>query len=236
ARTTRLSTAHSVHNSVICQESLQGFQLEVHGRSFGTTSRRAGSCRFRSTVARGLLKTGGPERSKLDTSGSWHLSRTRTNVLEAAGSRENLMTARRGNILITALVLLLTLVVWHRLSPVAFAQHPPAPVPPSLKTISVPLPSNLDEFVKNRAFAVVLGKALFWDMDVGSDRQACASCHFHAGADDRVKNQFNPGFPITADMSFGDAFGRTGSGAQAGPNYTAVAGDFPLHRLSNPED
>ena len=146
------------------------------------------------------------------------------------------MTARRGNILITALVLLLTSVVWHRLSPVAFAQHPPAPVPPSLKTISVPLPSNLDEFVKNRAFAVVLGKALFWDMDVGSDRQACASCHFHAGADDRVKNQFNPGFPITADMSFGDAFGRTGSGAQAGPNYTAVAGDFPLHRLSNPED
>ena len=46
ARTTRLSTAHSVRNSVICQESLQGFQLEVHGRSFGTTSRRAGSCRF----------------------------------------------------------------------------------------------------------------------------------------------------------------------------------------------
>ena len=146
------------------------------------------------------------------------------------------MTARRGNILITALVLLLTSVVWHRLSPVAFAQHPPAPVPPSLKTISVPLPSNLDEFVKNRALAIVLGKALFWDMDVGSDRQACASCHFHAGADDRVKNQFNPGFPITADMSFGNAFGRTGSGAQAGPNYTAVAGDFPLHRLSNPED
>ena len=31
---------------------------------------------------------------------------------------------------------------------------------------------------------VALGKALFWDMQVGSDGiQACASCHFHAGAD-----------------------------------------------------
>jgi hypothetical protein len=83
---------------------------------------------------------------------------------------------------------------------------------------------------------IVLGKALFWDGDVGSDKQACASCHFHAGADDRVKNQFNPGFPITADFTFGDAAGLTGSGATAGPNYTVVAGDFPLHRLSDPED
>jgi cytochrome c peroxidase len=100
----------------------------------------------------------------------------------------------------------------------------------------VPLPKDLDAFVKSRAWAVVLGKALFWDMDVGSDKQACASCHFHAGADNRVKNQFNPGFPITNDMTFGDASGRTGSGATAGPNYTAVAGDFPFRRLSNPED
>jgi cytochrome c peroxidase len=100
----------------------------------------------------------------------------------------------------------------------------------------VPLPKDLDAFVKSRAWAIVLGKALFWDMDVGSDRQACASCHFHAGADDRVKNQFNPGFPITNDFTFGDASGRTGSGDTAGPNYTVVAGDFPLHQLSNPED
>jgi cytochrome c peroxidase len=102
--------------------------------------------------------------------------------------------------------------------------------------VAVPLPKDLDAFVKSRAWAIVLGKALFWDMDVGSDRQACASCHFHAGADDRVKNQFNPGFPITNDFTFGDASGRTGSGNKAGPNYTVVAGDFPLHRLSDPED
>jgi cytochrome c peroxidase len=125
------------------------------------------------------------------------------------------------------------------LSPLASAQappHPPPTLPPSLKTVTVPLPKDLDAFVKSRAWAIVLGKALFWDMDVGSDRQACASCHFHAGADDRVKNQFNPGFPITNDFTFGDASGRTGSGDTAGPNYTVVAGDFPLHQLSNPED
>ena len=127
------------------------------------------------------------------------------------------------------------------LARVALAQappppHPPPTLPPSLKGVAVPLPRDLDAFVKSRAWAIVLGKALFWDGDVGSDKQACASCHFHAGADDRVKNQFNPGFPITADFTFGDAAGLTGSGATAGPNYTVVAGDFPLHRLSDPEE
>jgi len=149
------------------------------------------------------------------------------------------MTRRRCKLIfIGTCALLLAGAVWLRLASVVSAQqpHPPSPVPPSLKTISVTLPKDVDSIVKNRAWAVVLGKALFWDMNVGSDRQACASCHFHAGADNRVKNQFNPGFPITSDMSFGDAFGRTGSGAQAGPNYTVVAADFPLHRLSNPED
>ena len=42
--------------------------------------------------------------------------------------------------------------------------------------------------------ARALGKALFWDMQVGSDGvQACASCHFRAGADPRSKNQVSPG-------------------------------------------
>ncbi len=41
---------------------------------------------------------------------------------------------------------------------------------------------------------IALGKALFWDMQIGSDGvQACASCHFHAGADNRITNQLNPG-------------------------------------------
>jgi cytochrome c peroxidase len=55
--------------------------------------------------------------------------------------------------------------------------------------IRVPKPSNFCRFVKDEAAAIRLGKAWFWDMQVGSDGlTACASCHFHAGADNRVKN------------------------------------------------
>jgi hypothetical protein len=43
-----------------------------------------------------------------------------------------------------------------------------------------------------------LGKALFWDMQVGGDGiQACASCHYHAGADNRKTNQMSPGLKMT---------------------------------------
>src|SRR5512133_2485258 len=70
---------------------------------------------------------------------------------------------------------------------------PPALLP--LNQIPVPEPPNLFQFVKNKPAAIRLGKALFWDMQAGSDGvQACASCHFHAGADNRLKNTVNPGF------------------------------------------
>jgi cytochrome c peroxidase len=60
----------------------------------------------------------------------------------------------------------------------------------SLKTIGIPKPSNLDKYVRDEKTLLVLGKALFWDVQVGSDGQtACATCHFHAGADHRVQNQ-----------------------------------------------
>jgi cytochrome c peroxidase len=63
-----------------------------------------------------------------------------------------------------------------------------------LNTVPVPLPANLGDFVKDQAAAIQLGKALFWDAQAGSDgKQACASCHYHAGADIRVKNTINPG-------------------------------------------
>ena len=63
-----------------------------------------------------------------------------------------------------------------------------------------PAPSNLGEFVKDPAMALALGKALFWDMQVGSDGvQACASCHFRAGADPRSKNQVSPGLKHVPD-------------------------------------
>ncbi len=76
--------------------------------------------------------------------------------------------------------------------------------------------------------AIALGKALFWDMQVGSDGvQACASCHFRAGADPRSKNQVSPGLkraPVA------DLFYSTGTG----PNYQLQAADFPLTKLANP--
>ena len=59
--------------------------------------------------------------------------------------------------------------------------------------IAVPKPTDLCRFVKDEVSAIRLGKALFWEMQVGSDGIiACGSCHFHAGADNRVKNQISP--------------------------------------------
>lgn len=61
-----------------------------------------------------------------------------------------------------------------------------------LGTITVPQPSGGD--IVDQAAAVRLGKALFWDAQAGSDgNQACASCHFAAGADGRRMNTMNPG-------------------------------------------
>ena len=72
----------------------------------------------------------------------------------------------------------------------------------------VPLPPDLDNFIKDRRAALQLGKALFWDMQVGSDGvQACASCHFHAGADDRSTNALNPALRIIFDTHDGDVEG-----------------------------
>src|SRR5262245_13101900 len=62
-------------------------------------------------------------------------------------------------------------------------------LPGPLGNVTVPLPPTLSTYVKDTNKAIALGKALFWDMQVGSDgRTACATCHFHAGADVRTKN------------------------------------------------
>ncbi|MGH9660954.1 MAG: cytochrome-c peroxidase, partial [Bryobacteraceae bacterium] len=86
----------------------------------------------------------------------------------------------------------------------------------SLKRVDVPQPSGLDKYVADRAMLVALGKALFWDMQAGSDgRLACASCHFHAGADHRSRNQLahsTISFPV---------------------NHLLIPEDFPFHVLSN---
>src|SRR6266487_690982 len=106
--------------------------------------------------------------------------------------------------------------------------------------LNAPLP-DLTGIVKSKEWALVLGKAFFWDQRVGSDGNACASCHFHAGADTRLTNQLNPGFnDITKGPNGDDQFGsersdtgtvRLGdmpSGAPAGANYTLTPADLPL--------
>jgi len=116
----------------------------------------------------------------------------------------------------------------------------------SLKTVPTPEPANLNQFLQTvvpggsvspsaRMAAIELGKALFWDQAVGSDGldvnqrpigQACASCHFNAGADSRTFTQLNPGFrAIPPDNTFTPPFGV---------NYQLRRVDFPFFRLSDP--
>lgn len=98
----------------------------------------------------------------------------------------------------------------------------------SLKSVAIPPSPGIQNYIRDQNAAIVLGKALFWDAQVGSDGQACASCHFHAGADDRMKNQLSPGF------KGGDhSFSRMPTG-QGGPNYLLKPADFPLYRLADP--
>ena len=101
-----------------------------------------------------------------------------------------------------------------------------ANLPSDLRTVPIPGPSDQDlaEYVKDRQAAIALGKAFFWDMQIGSDGiQACASCHFRAGADPRSKNQLSPGLKHVPqqDLNF-----RVG-----GPNYQLTGSEFPLTRL-----
>jgi len=97
-----------------------------------------------------------------------------------------------------------------------------------LSAVPRPRPPNLDDFVRSLPSARALGKALFWEQQIGSDQQACASCHFAAGADNRTVNQLNPAF-----RSIGEVVAFT---PPFGPDYRLRAADFPLHRLLDPNN
>jgi cytochrome c peroxidase len=100
------------------------------------------------------------------------------------------------------------------------------PGPGSLKRIRPIDPPTLREYVKDRQAAIVLGKALFWDMQVGSDGiQSCATCHFRAGADPRSKGQAAPGGANIARNV-----------VDMGVNHQLKLDDFPLRKLSDPTD
>jgi cytochrome c peroxidase len=104
--------------------------------------------------------------------------------------------------------------------------------------------------IKNKQWAIVLGKALFWDQQVGSDGMSCASCHFNAGADTRIRNAWTPGFVVEPDedTAFGaiDNFdgeplpgapvGKTGSGSYVDSTYELKPEDFPTYHLEDYKD
>ena len=114
----------------------------------------------------------------------------------------------------------------------AWAINPNAP--PSLKLVQVIEPPNLNDFLNPnnpgglaaaRLAAIALGKALLWDVQMGSDgKTACASCHFNAGVDNRVTNTLNPGFNRRFNVS--------------AVNSTLLAGgsQFPFHQRVPPVD
>ncbi|NEQ30120.1 MAG: cytochrome C peroxidase [Leptolyngbya sp. SIO4C5] len=109
-----------------------------------------------------------------------------------------------------------------------------------LNHAAVPKPSNLRNFVKNEEALVRLGKALFWDIQIGSDgKTSCASCHFHAGADNRSRNQLSPGLLQVArtdeTREDGEFVENPDTTVQLGGlNYQLKPRDFPFHKLSNP--
>ncbi|MCI0409493.1 MAG: hypothetical protein L0191_13195 [Acidobacteria bacterium] len=81
-----------------------------------------------------------------------------------------------------------------------------------------------------RLAAEALGKALFWDMQVGSDGvQACGSCHFHATVDNRTKNQLNPNH-LGGDFTLQVFSNRPNPQDN---NQDLVASDYPFHKLAN---
>jgi len=123
--------------------------------------------------------------------------------------------------LIVTLAVTLTMLV----SAIATAQvavPPPGLFQLPLNQLQVPEPPTLFEYVKNKPAAIKLGKALFWDMQAGSDGiQACATCHFEAGVDKRMKNTVHPGPDNTFQVR--------------GPNETLIASDFPFHKRQDPD-
>src|ERR1700756_2145887 len=121
------------------------------------------------------------------------------------------------------------------------------PLRPLAPLSSVPIPPvfGLEGIVADKTSAIQLGKALFWDMQAGRDDiQACASCHFNAGADSRINNDVNPGQP-GGDTTFQIGVPLNGV---IGPNHTYSAGtagagfggyhdgDFPFRKLADVND
>ena len=100
--------------------------------------------------------------------------------------------------------------------PLASLTSVPNPVIPRDPVTNAPMiRGDLVDYVANLDAAIRLGKALFWDMQTGSDNKtACATCHANGGGDGRTRNQVNPGPNASWDF-------------QLSANATLGGGDFP---------
>ena len=72
------------------------------------------------------------------------------------------------------------------------------PIPPPLPG-EYPTPLRDPPAIRDPALAIVLGKALFWDMNLGEEGVACATCHHHAGVDGRITHSL----PLQKESGFG---------------------------------
>jgi cytochrome c peroxidase len=121
------------------------------------------------------------------------------------------------------------------------------PLRPMAPLSSVPIPPvfGMDGILADKTAAIALGKALFWDMQAGSDDvQACASCHFNAGADSRPANTLNPG-QAGGDNNFElgpQVAGVTGPNHFLNPGTSGAGfggyhdGDFPFRKMANADN
>jgi len=109
-------------------------------------------------------------------------------------------------------------------------EPPDTLAPGSLRFEQVPKRPGISTYIRDNEWAIILGKSLFWDQQAGSDGVACATCHYHAGADNRTVNQLSPKNHNT--VGDWDAT-QTGTG---GPNYMLRKGDFPFYVLQDPND
>jgi cytochrome c peroxidase len=140
---------------------------------------------------------------------------------------------RKSNIMAIATVVAVAILAGHTASAQVITPRPPNPLA-SLKTVAVSEPPNLGEFVKNKSAAIALGKALFWDLQVGTNGlQSCASCHFHAGVDNRAKNQLSPGLLRVNASGEADPDITFKAG---GPNSVLQPADYPFHKLADPNN
>jgi cytochrome c peroxidase len=121
------------------------------------------------------------------------------------------------------------------------------PLRPLAPLSSVPVPAvfGMEGILADKTAAIQLGKTLFWEMQAGSDDiQACASCHFNAGADSRVNNDVNPGqaggdntFQLGVPFNGGFGPNHHYSAGTSGAGFGGYHdGDFPFRKFADVND